>query len=207
MGTLFKDEVWASSYQCFQLITQVIGYFFKQVIKYRSNCLLFEGWICNCIQVLFLLACNGHCIKVHLMDFCNSLFVVCCIPLTEVKDNHFFYMIASGIGLLTNKKKALPGWKRRCDQRCNRQSIGQILGHLLSFAVWPIFLEKFGNFQENISVTNGRVKNPAEAPISDMTLCQDIQWYGIREGCILVLLAWKGVRRVANFLLQFFVPL
>jgi len=123
MGTLFKDEVWASSYQCFQLITQVISYFFKQVIKYRSNWLLFEGWICNCIQVLFLLACNGHCIKVHLMDFCNSLFVVCCIPLTEVKDNHFFYMIASGIGLLTNKKKALPGWKRRCDQRCNRRRV------------------------------------------------------------------------------------
>jgi hypothetical protein len=27
----------------------------------------------------------------------------------------------------------------------------------------------------------------------------------VSEGCILVL-AWKGVRRVANFLLQFFVP-
>jgi len=29
----------------------------------------------------------------------------------------------------------------------------------------------------------------------------------LREGCILVLLAWKGVRRVVNFLLQFFVPI
>ncbi len=33
------------------------------------------------------------------------------------------------------------------------------------------------------------------------------QWEGQRRGGVLVLLAWKGVRRVANFLLQFFVLL
>ncbi len=31
-----------------------------------------------------------------------------------------------------------------------------------------------------------------------------LQWEDAREGYILVLLAWKGVRKVANFLLQFF---
>jgi len=51
-------------YKCFHVITQVISYFFKQVIKYKSNQLLFADCICNCIQVL-LSGCNGNCIQVH----------------------------------------------------------------------------------------------------------------------------------------------
>jgi len=51
-------------YMCFHVITQVISYFFKQVIKYKSNWLLFADCICNCIQVLSS-GCNGNCIQIH----------------------------------------------------------------------------------------------------------------------------------------------
>ena len=63
-GNIIQTLSFWLKYMCFHVITQVISYFFKQVIKYKSNQLLFSDCICNCIQVL-LSGCNGNCIQVH----------------------------------------------------------------------------------------------------------------------------------------------
>ena len=61
-----KYKIWALmsfKFYAYQVITQVISYFSKEVFKYRSNWLLFSDCNCNCIWVL-LSTCNGNCIQV-----------------------------------------------------------------------------------------------------------------------------------------------
>jgi len=48
----------------YEIITQVISFFFKEVLKYRCNWLLFSDCNCNCNQVL-LQTCIGNCFQIH----------------------------------------------------------------------------------------------------------------------------------------------
>jgi len=47
-----------------QVITQVISYFFRGVLKHRCNWLLFPDCHCKCNQAL-LSTGNGNCIQIH----------------------------------------------------------------------------------------------------------------------------------------------